>query len=418
MTLTLLIDLDDTLLGNSMDTFIPAYMNALGNHLSDHAAPEQMAKAMMTAIRHTFANTCPNLTLEEAFDSHFYAPLGLDKTQIQGKIDAFYTEIFPNLKSLTQPLPQAVEFIEAAQGRGYRIGIATNPLFPRTAILQRLNWAGISPEKYPFDLIPSYENFHFAKPNPAYFAEFLGRMGWPEGAVLMIGNDPDHDVRGAQGMGLPVFWISEGSDGLPKGVLPPNKTGSLEDVLPWIDSISPQELEPDFSSTSALTSILRGCAAALSSMANAFPIHLWNECPEPEEWCLMAVFCHLRDVEREVNLPRLQAITSEENPFIVGIDTDAWADERDYKDQNGQAALSDFIEARLKTLELLDQLSEADWQLPARHAIFGPTNLKELVGIMAGHDRLHTRQVYETIDTIRESVKREGWSVGLSQARS
>ncbi len=406
LTLTLLIDLDDTLLGNSMDTFIPAYLNALGAKLSNHTPPEKTATTLMVATRQMFSNISPSLTLEQAFDPHFYPELGVEKEQIREDIDSFYAQDFPNLRNLTQPLPQAVEFIEAAFGRRYHIGIATNPLFPRTAILQRLTWAGLSPDKYPFDLIPAYEDFHFAKPNPAYFAEFLGRMGWPKGPVLMIGNDPDHDVRGAQEMGLSVFWISEGSETLPKGILPPNKSGSIAAVLPWIDSLPREALEPDFTSTSAMTATLRGCAAALSSMANAFPIHLWNECPEPEEWCLTAVFCHLRDVEREVNLPRLGAITTEKNPFIVGIDTDAWADEREYKDQNGPAALEDFINARIKSLDLLDRLEEDDWQRPAQHAIFGPTDLKEIVGIIAGHDRLHTRQVYETINTIRESVER------------
>lgn len=390
-----------------MDTFIPAYLSALGKTLADHILPEKTAQTLMVATQQMFANTCPSQTLEEAFDPHFYPSLGVEKSQIQGSIEKFYEEIFPSLESLTQPLPQAVSFIEAAIERGYRIGIATNPLFPRTAILQRLEWAGLSPEKYQFELIPSYEDFHFAKPNPAYFAEFLGRMGWPEGSVLMIGNDPDHDVRGAQGIGIPVFWISDGSVELPKGVLPPNNSGSLEDILPWIDNVAPEEFDPNYDSTSAMTAILRGCAAALNSMANAFPIHLWNECPEPDEWCLTAVFCHLRDVEREINFPRLQAITGENNPFIIGIDSDAWADEREYRDQDAITALEDFISARGKTLELIDQFKESDWQRPAQHAIFGPTNLKELVGIMAAHDRLHTCQVYETINTIRESVERE-----------
>ena len=108
----------------------------------------------------------------------------------------------------------------------------------------------------------------------------------------------------------------------------------------------------------------------------------------------------LRDVEREINLPRLQDIIRGENPFIPGIDSDAWAAERGYKTQDGQKALVDFLAARIETLALLDALVADDWQLPARHAIFGPTQLSELAGFMARHDRLHIRQVYETIETI------------------
>ena len=75
--------------------------------------------------------------------------------------------------------------------------IATNPLFPRTAIYQRLEWAGLPPDKYPFSLIPSYETFHFAKPNPTYFAEFLTISGWPDGPMIMVGNDLEHDILGS-----------------------------------------------------------------------------------------------------------------------------------------------------------------------------------------------------------------------------
>ena len=405
MTLTLLVDLDDTLLGNSMESFIPAYMSALGEQLSSHIPPEKMVHAMMIGTREMFANNRPDRTLEATFDPHFYPAIGASKAKMQDTIDTFYHKVFPSLKSVTQFIPQAVTFLEEALRRGYRIAIATNPLFPRAAILQRLEWAGISPQKYPLALIPSMETFHFAKPNPAFFAEFLGWMGWPDGPVVMIGNDLDHDIRGAQSMGLPAFWISERGANIPEGEPVPQGQGLLEDILPWIDATSPEALQSDYTSTNALIAILRGLAAAINGMATAFPAYLWNECPEPDEWCLTAIVCHLRDVEREVNLPRLRQIISEKNPFIPGIDTDAWANQRDYRDQDGAAALRDLMAARIETLDVLDSLSKADWAHPAQHAIFGPTDFKEIVHIIAQHDRLHTRQVYETIKTIWESVK-------------
>ena len=90
------------------------------------------------------------------------------------------------------------------------LAIATNPLFPLTAIEQRLDWAGLSPEEYPFSIVPSYENAHFAKPNPAFLAELLARLGWPEGPVVMVGDDPDNDVRCGLELGLARFLV-EGS---------------------------------------------------------------------------------------------------------------------------------------------------------------------------------------------------------------
>jgi hypothetical protein len=98
-------------------------------------------------------------------------------------------------------------------------------------------------------------------------------------------------------------------------------------------------------------------------------------------------------VEIEVNLFRVDTVLSESNPFIAGKDTDKWAVERGYRDENGEFALEQFTTARLKVLERLENLNQKEWDLPARHAIFGPTRLVELASIAAAHDRLHVQQV-------------------------
>jgi hypothetical protein len=118
----------------------------------------------------------------------------------------------------------------------------------------------------------------------------------------------------------------------------------------------------------------------------------------PEEWCQTEVLCHLRDVEVEVNLPRLTELIQNTDPFLPGIDSDSWAEERGYVNQDGPLALQGFITSRIQTLQLLDGLSPEDWERPARHAIFGPTSLSELVSIMAGHDQLHIRQLYQLVN--------------------
>jgi FMN phosphatase YigB (HAD superfamily) len=397
MTLTLLIDLDDTLLGNKMDTFIPAYLGALGNHIATYTPPALMVKTMLAATQQMFANTSTNRTLKAAFDPHFYPPQGLTENLVKKPFQQFYAEKFPDLEPLTQFRPAAVEFIEAAIGRGYQIGIATNPLFPLTAIQQRLDWAGLSSKKYPFSLVPSYESFHFAKPNPAYFAEFLGRIGWPKGPIIMIGNDLDHDVQGATDMGIPVFWVSEGNDQNPADFPAPTASGRLEDILPWLDKTPLSELQPNFADPSALLAILRGSPAAFHSMLGEIPDDKWPQRPQPDEWSLTEILVHLRDVEREVNLPRFKKILTEESPFISGVDTDLWAGERAYINQDGPAAFEAFLAARTETLDLLDQLKPDDWHRPFRHAIFGPTELKELARITTDHERLHGRQIHSVL---------------------
>jgi hypothetical protein len=57
--------------------------------------------------------------------------------------------------------------------------------------------------------------------------------------------------------------------------------------------------------------------------------------------------------------------------------------------------------ARVQTVELLRGLKD-EWKRKARHAIFGPTDLQELVKFMAEHDKLHIRQIRSTVELLTE----------------
>jgi len=350
-------------------------------------------------------NDQPELTLEEVFDKHFYPRLSINKKEIKPAIDHFYTKVFPSLKGLTQPKPGSMNLIETAIKRGYRIALATNPLFPLTAILQRLSWAGLSPELYQFELIPSYETFHFAKPNPVFFIEFLAQLGWPDRPILMIGDDINNDIHPASKVGIAVYWV----DGDKNLNINSNSTigcGSLSDLFVWLDSISTEELIPDFTSIEAMLAILRSTPAALFALCRNLDSRTWKKRPEVKEWCPTEIICHLRDVEEEINLPRIRSILSLTNPFIPGVDSDEWAEVRNYIAQDGIVALKQFTNQRKELLDLLSKLIPENWELPARHAIFGPTSLKELVKFITTHDRLHIQQLFRTIqDEIKSLPK-------------
>ena len=397
MTL-LLLDLDDTLLGNTMDSFIPAYLRGLSARMALVAEPKKMVQALLAATDHMVENPDPALTLEQKFDSVFFPALGLQRSAVQHLIDTFYRDDFSSLAVLTEIKPGAARLVEQALASGYQVAVATNPLFPRTAILQRITWAGLSPDRVPFTLIPSYETFHFAKPDPAYLAEFLAQAGWPDGPVVMVGDDPRLDIEPARRLGLAVFWIADTSATWPADSPEPAR-GSLDDVLPWLDNQPATNLLPDFTQPAAITAILRSTPAALQTLlAGRSPTELTHQ-PSPGEWSPTEVLCHLRDVEREVNLPRIQSMLAVHNPFIAGQDTDRWAIERHYRTQDCLGAHSAFLTARLELLAMLKSMDDVDLERPARHAIFGPTRLVELINIIAGHDRLHVRQVLQALQT-------------------
>ncbi len=402
MTLTLLLDLDGTLLGNDVDAFVGVYTKALAKHMLPYSDPDLLVKTLMASTRQMMQSQRIDHTLQETFDSVFYPALGIKKEKVQGAINDFYKQVFPTLRNATQHNPEAVKMVEGALQRGYRVAIATNPIFPRTAILQRLQWACLPVEKYPFVLVPDYETFHFAKPNPAFFAELLARLSWPDGPVVMVGNDLAMDIIPARQAGLAAYWITPEETTRPGGAHAPNASGSISGLLPWLDTQSMDDLQPKYNSPEAYLAILQATPAALSRLENEIPVQDWNRRPKPDEWSLTEIFCHLRDVDSEVNLPRLQKIVEETNPFLPGMDTDPWAEQRHYISQDCSGALDTFIETRKRVLSLLGHLKSEDWSLPARHAIFGPTQLRELVSIMAGHDRLHIQQVRQVREVIQK----------------
>ncbi len=124
----------------------------------------------------------------------------------------------------------------------------------------------------------------------------------------------------------------------------------------------------------------------------------WSWRPGPNAWSLTEMVCHLRDVEREVHQPRIIAVLDEQQPFMVGVNADSWAETRSYAAQDGPAAVTDYTAARQATLAMLTELDEAAWQRQGQHAFFGQTTLQELVFLAVQHDRNHDAQLTRLLD--------------------
>jgi hypothetical protein len=198
--------------------------------------------------------------------------------------------------------------------------------------------------------------------------------------------------------GLPTFWITKDSVESPDEMQMPHACGQLSDLLNWLDSLPEGALEPDLTTLASMMATLRSTPAVLGSLSRDLTAWQWTHHSRPDEWCLAEIVCHMRDVDIEVNLPRLNKILQEDNPFLPGMDTDRWIKERKYHLQDGPQALQSFIAARLKLLASLDTLQPDGWQRTARHSIFGRTDLAELVSIIAGHDRMHIQQFHQDLE--------------------
>src|SRR4026208_833906 len=104
MPLTLLLDLDDTLLETNLEAFVPAYFPALGNHIANRVPPSLMLGALIRGTNLMNESDDPARSLEEIFDSSFYEELGVSKSELVEVIEAFYDNVFPSLSGHTRQL--------------------------------------------------------------------------------------------------------------------------------------------------------------------------------------------------------------------------------------------------------------------------------------------------------------------------
>jgi FMN phosphatase YigB (HAD superfamily) len=395
MPLTLLLDLDDTLLQTNLNVFVPAYFQALGNHLSTRVAPEITMRSLMHGLKIMYAHDDPTQTLMDAFDAVFYPGVGISKRDLNATIDDFYDHVFPTLVDHTQRIDDAAALIDWVLSCGFRVAIATDPLFPRKATYHRLRWAGIDPERV--ELVSTYEHFHITKTFPAYYAEVLGRLGWPEGPTLVVGNDTERDLLPAHRLGLATYFI-DGESGSGPGF--EAGRGKLADLRPWLESVNWSTLEPSFKSRDAILAILLSTPAVLQGLTSSLSEDAWRREPTREDWAINEIVCHLRDTEREIHQLQLNLLLERDGAFIPRPETGIWANERQYLNVKGTEALAQFTSARIKILQTLKEQNDEMWSRRARHAIFGPTDFLEVISFIADHDRLHIQQAWKTLQSI------------------
>jgi len=395
MTLTLLLDLDDTLLNTNQPVFIPAYFQALAKELAPQVKPETMMRALLAGTNLMNESEDFSRTLKEIFESVFLPQINVPRNQLDPAVENFYDNVFPTLQGLTSQKPEAKPFVDWAFSRGFRIAIATDPLLPRKATHHRLRWAGFEPEQ--FEVVSSYEHFHFSKTHPAYYAEVLGLMGWADGPVLMVGNNMERDILPAQKLGLATYYVN-GESAPPLGV---EARGALSDLRAWIESADLAALTPCFKSVDSVLGVLFATPAAMNGLSCGLDPSVWSHEPAPDEWALTEVVCHLRDTEREIHHVQIELFKEQDEPFIPRPDTSVWASQRDYLHENGALALMEFNDARRETLALLKNILAEEWNRKARHAIFGPTNFLEVVRFIADHDRMHIQQAWSVLTGYR-----------------
>ena len=203
---TVLFDLDGTLLPMDQDVFIKKYFGLLAQKLAPHGYdPEKLIQAVWAGTKAMVMNN-GKVTNKEAFWITCDAALGCETSKDADIHMDFYRNEFNQVQEVCGFEPMAAQIVRSLKDRGYRVVLATNPLFPAIATQNRIRWAGLQPED--FEYITAYENSHHCKPNPDYYREILEQLHLRPGECLMVGNDVGEDMI-TQQLGMKVFLLTD-----------------------------------------------------------------------------------------------------------------------------------------------------------------------------------------------------------------
>lgn len=205
-TTTILFDLDGTLLPMDQDIFTRAYVKGLTT------AAEPAGYGRMTLGSTILAGTTAmkenngEKTNEHVFWNTLFLTYGEQVLNDIHMFDEFYATDFQKIKDVCGFMPRASELIKSIKEKGYRVALATNPLFPRIATESRIRWAGLQPED--FELYTTYETSYYCKPNLNYYRALLKQLQVMPEECLMVGNDVAEDMIAEQ-LGMQVFLLTD-----------------------------------------------------------------------------------------------------------------------------------------------------------------------------------------------------------------
>ena len=227
---TVLFDLDGTLLHVNIDDFLKEYLLSISNYCSELAQPEVFVKKLLKATELMIKNG-GKLTNEEVFMQNFLPALGKEREQVVPLIESFYEKEFPLLERYVKRSENAPLVVEGVLKKGWQIILATNPLFPRQAIEERMRWAGI--DGFPWLHITTYENSRSCKPNTSYYQEIVTKYGLEPENCWMIGNDVSEDLVASE-LGMKTYLVTDYLIERQNASYLPQGRGTLADLLGFV----------------------------------------------------------------------------------------------------------------------------------------------------------------------------------------
>jgi FMN phosphatase YigB (HAD superfamily) len=201
---TFLFDLDGTVLPMDFDLFMKLYFYNIGEYFKEVIEPKELVKNILECTE-KMVRTNNGKKNEEIFMEHFDSLLQGSVEEYKPMFYDFYNTNFNKVKASTHESKYMRKSIDLLKEKGYRVVLATNPLFPMIANHHRIRWAGFEPSE--FEYISSFENNSYCKPHLEYYKEVLENINQDAENCYMVGNDVFDDLSSGK-LGIETYLVT------------------------------------------------------------------------------------------------------------------------------------------------------------------------------------------------------------------
>ena len=203
---TILFDLDGTLLPMDVEAFTQFYFQRLMVKMSSVGYDGKMILKAVGAGSIAMVKNDGKRSNEEVFWETFTALTKINRNEIEDTFYQFYTHEFNDIGKDTLRSQNMIDAVKLLKEKGYRMHLATNPLFPSIATEERIQWAGLDIND--FESVTTYEYCSFSKPNIEYYKEILEKHHLDPQDCIMVGNDTEEDGV-VEKLGIPLYLIED-----------------------------------------------------------------------------------------------------------------------------------------------------------------------------------------------------------------
>jgi 2-haloalkanoic acid dehalogenase type II len=154
--------------------------------------------------------------------------LSLNKTDLRRLEELFAWDAIPGVR----PFEDTIDVLRTLRSAELRTGLLTNAMMPMRMRDAELRAYGLLDY---LDVRLTAGDIGKFKPHPEVFRVILERLDVPPVNAIFVGDSPQHDVAGAQAVGMRAIWVRRADAVLTDSIRPNAVVDSLSGILAILD---------------------------------------------------------------------------------------------------------------------------------------------------------------------------------------